>query len=387
MSDKGSNGWDCSNIDDFAETVERYIRKAQNGRNEENNGIDAFRPRLRKRVILSNRAAHMLSLDELRYLPKFLCDMTLRTPDAEINEDHFQYWAWTGCMVAIHNHIQITGDDHGSYAMTRFDSNILRDLSTLLQISLLVKREELLLAGRVDVPSHVAKYNPSYSAIFTDSFRILTRMATSVLEGLLRRRCKALNKDGTLKDRHIDPSFDHIEESEHMSDEDKKGLRRVYEEDVRLNGYVNNRIARFWEILPMWQKEYAEPATEEALTEIEYFDDEIKENLHSLLGDQMDTIMGHLERYDSKDDFYSFLSNIRNPVAHNEQIYHSLGSVFVNLCCMVFWDQFPDYFYDKHRTTFFETADIPQQWGLSPGFRPIDYYPLVTQIDKIMKGS
>ncbi|WP_152418875.1 hypothetical protein [Natronorubrum sulfidifaciens] len=374
---EGGDEWDCSNIDNFAERVEKYTQEAQNERNSENDGVDAFRPRLRRRVLLSDRTAYMLSLDELRYLPKFLCDITLRTPDAEINEDHFQYWAWTGCLVGIHNHIQVTGDDYGSFSMTRFDSDILRDLSTLLQISLLVKREESLVARGIDVPSHAAiEYNPSYSAIFTDSFRILTRMATSVLEGLLRRRCKALNKDGTLKDRFIDPSFEHIEKNEHISDEDKEGLRRVYEDEVRISGYVNRRIARFWEILPMWQKEYAEPATKEALGEIEHFDDETKKNLHYILGDQMDTIMENLRYHDSENDFYSFLSNVRNPTAHNEQIYHSLASIFVNLCCMVFWDQFPDAFYDKHRTTFFETLDGHQQWGLSPGFRPTYFYPL-----------
>ena len=362
-------------IDLFSERIEEHIEEAQQERGSVDNGEDSFRPYLRKRVVLSDRSAHMLSLDELRYFPKFLCDVTLRTPDAEINEDHFQYWAWTGCMMAIHNHIQTVGDDYSSFVMTSFDSDILRDMSTLLQLGLIMKREESVIALGADMPTYLTRrYNPSYGAIFTDSFRIVTRMATSILEGLLRRRCKALNDDGTLAD-----SFQNIldlEEMEERGQEVGEGLREVVEEKERIASYVNGNTAYLWEALPMWHNEYTEPATREALNGISTFSDEVKENMESLLGDYMETIMDNLEQYDSEDNFFAFLNQVRNPVAHNQQIYHSLGSIFVNLCCMVYWDQFPDAFYEDHRDTFFEAAAETEGWSLAPGFRPIDFYPL-----------
>ncbi len=363
----------------FSERVEAHIKEAQQERNNTNNGSDSFRPYLRKRVILSDRTAYMLSPDELRYLPKFLCDVTLRTPDAEINADHFQYWSWTGCMMSIHNYIQVSGDNESnndaSYAMTRFDSDILRDLSTLLQVSLMVKRAESLIAQGMDIPAHLAKEcNPSYSAVFIDSFRIVIRMSTSILEGLLRRRCNALNKDGSLK-RNF-KNLTTIERMEEAGQEVSDDLREVVEEHKRIASYVNGERAYLWEALPLWHNEYAKPATKKALDSIDNFTKEKKDNMRSLLGSYMTTISKELEKYNNEKSLFSFLNAVRNPTAHNEQIFHSLGSIFVNLCCMVFWDQFPDAFYENHKKTFFKSLSEPGAWGLSPGFRPIDFYPL-----------
>ena len=58
----------------------------------ENSGVDSFRPYIgsNSRVLLTDRAIWMLSLDELGEFPQYLCDLTLKSAMAEFSEDRIQ---------------------------------------------------------------------------------------------------------------------------------------------------------------------------------------------------------------------------------------------------------------------------------------------------------
>ena len=315
----------------------------------ERSGIDSFRPHLGPdaRVLLEDRTIYMLHLDDLRRFPQYLCDLTLKSAMAETWEDHYEYWAWTGSMSALAKILQESNRDYRQ--MFRLDPQILRDLNVLIQIGLVMKREE----NRIRTTPHdQLDYNPSYQAIFIDSFRLVSRLGVSILEGLLRRECRQTNPDGTLRD-----FYNRDDGSDHDASDYANHRGRIY------LGYI----------LKLWHEEEAEEATVDALDSIRDYDEETRENIHALLDEFAEEIE---DRMSDEEDFFDFIHNYRNPTAHSEMIIHSLGSVILNLCCLVFWDDFPEAFYDEYQSNLLNTLDA-DHWEETPlGHKPTDFYPI-----------
>ncbi|WP_254543405.1 hypothetical protein [Halomarina pelagica] len=334
----------------FEDRVREHLESRNFDEMRSNSGVDSFRSHIgpHSRVLLTDRAIWMLSLDELRELPKYLCDLTLKSAMAEFWEDHVQYWAWTGSMSAL---LRILYSRNKSYEqLTRLGTDILRDLNVLIQIALTMKRQELRVVasgGKLD------KFdaNPSYNAITIDSFRLVTRLGTSTLEGLLRRRCRQMGVDGVLHDLYSNGS-EEFDVSEYAG-----GGKRVYIKGA----------------LKLWHEEEAEEATASALDSIRNFDQEKQETFRALFDEYAEEIESEMN---NKSDFYEFIRCLRNPTAHSEFITHSLGSVFLNLCCLVFWDAFPIGFFEEYRENTLKMISNDVHHNAPFGHRPSDFYPV-----------
>lgn len=333
----------------FADRTREHLDSRDYSDLREKSGVDSFRPHVgpEARVLLTDRTIYMLSIEELRQFPQYLCDLTLKSAMAEIWEDHFQYWAWTGSMSAFAKTLQESGENY--QRMFRLDTDILRDLNVLIQIGLVMKREQ----NRIATGQHnQSNYNPSYRAIFIDSFRLVSRLGVSILEGLLRRECRQTRADGTLRGIYNQNDGSEFDVSDYANYDGRVYLRNI---------------------LKLWYEEEAADATVEALDVIRTYDEETKESIHALLGDFAEDIEARMR---DEDDFFEFIHNFRNPTAHSEMIIHSLGSVILNLCCLVFWDDFPHAFYEESRSNLLRTLYTNHWEGVPPGHKPTDFYPI-----------
>lgn len=280
------------------------------------------------RTVLLETAPDELDLEELQALAHHLCNLTLQSKNSEIGLDHFEYWSWTG---AIASYARLFED-------TALDEDSLGNLSLLIQLALLINRNN-------KYWKHDAYWNNgSYMAILIDNYNLVTLTGYPILEGLLRRHCKELKPDGTMR-----PSY-----------------------SATFDDYVDGHRAYLRDAFELWMGENtSNSSVKTTLEEIDNIDQSLEQTLKAKF-QNLSIDVGNV------DGVLHLVKDLRNFNAHGEAHTQAIGSIVVTLSCLAFWDSISQDDYDGMREAVKSTyLDVEREYsGWTYGFFPHGFYPL-----------
>lgn len=133
---------------------------------------------------------HKFYLDELHYFSKSLIDSALKTHTNATTEDFNAYWGWTAALVS---HLSTNGEI-GKYR------DILHDFYFLVHSSLVSARHSYLVQNNQQLLRVISRTNPSIEGVTWGSgLPVAATYGFSVLEGLLKRRCRVFETNDRIK--------------------------------------------------------------------------------------------------------------------------------------------------------------------------------------------
>jgi hypothetical protein len=280
---------------------------------------------------------HELNVDDLRRFPRYLCDAILKPNRILIPGDHYLFWAWTGAFFRYltgkhpggHWHFHSAGPPPGINGVPRQSmesrpgrygphiwgekyKTVLEDFFTLLHMLLLPIRE---ISRPTESRAKIYSLNPSYLGIQKDlGYKFATGSGFSILEGILRRRCKEINENGIVKSGHGPLNLSH---KSHPIGEGG----RVY----------------LFDALMLWKEQNAGPLVEQTLDEI---DDVSRYNINSLVMKFGGLDYNDLTHRDlNSPSLLKGIKEQRNYNIHGEDSTMAIGAIVVTLCCLVLWDE------------------------------------------------
>ncbi|WP_418282083.1 hypothetical protein [Halorubrum sp. DTA98] len=278
---------------------------------------------------------HELEVDDFRRLPLFLSDAVLSSNQILVPGDHYLYWGWTGAFFRYltakhpwgHRMFHTAGSSAGrgnipvKSSVSRPSRNapyvwgeeyrpVLRDFFTLLHNMLLPVREG---EYSMELKKRFYHLNPSFLGVQRDfGLKYATSVGFSVLEGLVRRRCDALNDDGTVKKGYGSHQFP---------------------SGNKLN---NVRSATLFQALDLWKSQNNTlPIVKQTLKEIDDLT-QTKYSYSKLANKFRGLDEKELKKFDS---FFWALYKQRSSNIHGEDSTMAMGAVVVTLCCLALWDE------------------------------------------------
>lgn len=292
---------------------------------------------------------HKLTVDDLRRFPRYLCDALLKPNRILIPGDHYLFWAWTGAFFRYLTGKPSAGDwdfhsagpppgmegvpiqsmesrpgRYGPHIWGEKYKTVIEDFFTLLHMMLLPIRE---LSRPTETRAQIYSLNPSYLGIQKDlGYKFATGSGFSILEGILRRRCKEVDQNGIVKSGHGPLNLSH-----------------------RGNPIGEGGRVYLYDALMLWKEENASPLVEQTLEEI---DDVSRYNINSLV-----LKFGGLEYNDlthhhlSSPSLLKGIKEQRNYNIHGEDSTMAIGAIVLTLCCLALWDELEenDIQYDMDR--------------------------------------
>lgn len=243
---------------------------------------------------------HNLSLEMLRYLPRFLIDSLICSDPWLFLPDIRMYWAWTKVCIDTGDLLNSLPGDHA----LSDSPQMISDLRSLLKLSLVEDRM-------------FRNQRPHRDVVSPWDIVAATRyLAFGVLEGVARRRCEQISNEGTWIEEDLT-----FEKSEY--DTGYSGILRLWrDQNTKENG-----------------------ATQVALEEL----DNLDRSRPSL-----PTYRNSLERKnpeildkDDIDGFFDILRHARNHTLHAEGSLHGYRTVATTIACMALFDlvredEYPD---------------------------------------------
>lgn len=264
------------------------------------------------------------SLEELRKFPRYLSDLTIKSNPSIITLDHYTYWAWTGAIAVGH-----PSRSGGGYRHT------IGELAYLIHMMLFGMRSQFLtdlliqansgkdlrpIAELVNSTNKFSWVNPSLHTVHNMAHRVAATTGFAILDGLVKAHCNILEfETGDLKNR----------------------MEGTWREDPKMLTGTN-----FHDRIQIWRTTEATPTVAETISHI----NDLQRYDPDTICRSIEGVKVRLEKeLTSTNHFLRLLHAQRDDNIHGQRGTRAIGSIVINLCCLLFWDIVKPDEFDRER--------------------------------------
>lgn len=292
------------------ERVEDYIQNSKSF--YVNNEMDIAEPTyFRPPTAFLEKPPQLLTLEELRKFPRYLCDLLLQSPMSTISGDHWSYWLWTaefaqfeftnhGSLRNLENN-RVEPDSLGGFGLILDFIITLQYASLPIRFSQIDQTTEEFFFAKIGINQHHSQR----------VLGILGPSAFSFLIGLVKAQSDLISPDGN--------AVDEIEITWHPHGDSTSG-RLPYSD-----------------ILQTWRVHESEGIVKETLDlvdDLTRYNDETIQRLGGVLGNESTYLR---EEEEGTSHLLAVISEQRNYMTHGKGSSGIAAPLAISLACLVIW--------------------------------------------------